>query len=89
MTRRLLAPLVLGAASVLALAGCSGGTPAADSSPDAGGKVSVVASTDVYGSIAEAIGGDFVDVTSIITSPMQDLHEYEASAQDQLTLKGA
>jgi len=89
MTRRILAPVVLGAVSVLALAGCAGGAPAADSSSGAGGKVAVVASTDVYGSIAEAIGGDFVDVTSIITSPTQDPHEYEASAQDQLTLKNA
>jgi zinc/manganese transport system substrate-binding protein len=89
MTRRLLAPLVLGAASVLALAGCAGGSPTASGSGGADGKVAVVASTDVYGSIAESIGGDFVDVTSIITSPTQDPHEYEASAQDQLTLKGA
>lgn len=90
MTRRLLAPVVLGAASVLALAGCAGGAPAATSSGAASAdKVTVVASTDVYGSIAEAIGGDFVDVTSIITSASQDPHEYEASAQDQLTLKNA
>ncbi|WP_295839721.1 zinc ABC transporter substrate-binding protein [uncultured Microbacterium sp.] len=90
MTRRLLAPVVLGAASVLALAGCAGGAPASTASGATdGGKVAVVASTDVYGSIAEAVGGDFVDVTSIITSPTQDPHEYEASAQDQLTLKNA
>ncbi|MDQ1124095.1 metal ABC transporter substrate-binding protein [Microbacterium trichothecenolyticum] len=89
MTRRLLAPVVLGAASVLALAGCAGGSPAASGSASPTSKVNVVASTDVYGSIAEAIGGDFVDVTSIITSPTQDPHEYEASAQDQLTLKNA
>ena len=89
MTRRLLAPLVLGAASVLALAGCAGGPPASSSTAGADGTVAVVASTDVYGSIAESIGGDFVTVTSIIPSPTQDPHEYEASAQDQLTLKGA
>jgi zinc/manganese transport system substrate-binding protein len=90
MTRRILAPVVLGAASVLALAGCAGGAPASTASGVADdGKVAVVASTDVYGSIAEAVGGDFVDVTSIITSPTQDPHEYEASAQDQLTLKNA
>jgi zinc/manganese transport system substrate-binding protein len=88
MTRRLLAPVVIGAASVLALAGCAGGAPAGTSSA-ASGKVAVVASTDVYGSIAEAIGGDFVEVTSVITSSSQDPHEYEASAQDQLTLKNA
>lgn len=88
MTRRILAPVVLGAVSVLALAGCAGGT--ASSAPsDSSGKVKVVASTDVYGSIAAAVGGDYVDVASIITSPSQDPHEYEASAQDQLTLKNA
>ncbi len=93
MTRRLFVPLALGAASVLALAGCAGTTPAADGATDgptdASGKVVVVASTNVYGSIAESIGGDYVEVTSIITSSAQDPHEYEASAQDQLTLQGA
>ncbi|MFJ4036754.1 metal ABC transporter solute-binding protein, Zn/Mn family [Microbacterium sp. NPDC090007] len=89
MTRRILAPVVLGAASVLALAGCAGASPSAQSSTDAPDTITVVASTDVYGSIAEAVGGDFVDVQSIITSPTQDPHEYEASAQDQLTLKNA
>ncbi len=89
MTRRLLAPVVLGAASVLALAGCAGTTTQTDAAAPADGVVTVVASTDVYGSIAEAVGGDLVDVQSIITSPSQDPHEYEASAQDQLTLKNA
>ncbi|MFJ4159671.1 metal ABC transporter solute-binding protein, Zn/Mn family [Microbacterium testaceum] len=88
MTRRILAPVVLGAVSVLALAGCAGGT-ASPASSDSSGKVKVVASTDVYGSIAQAVGGEYVDVASIITSPSQDPHEYEASAQDQLTLKNA
>ncbi|MDQ1176157.1 metal ABC transporter solute-binding protein, Zn/Mn family [Microbacterium sp. SORGH_AS_0421] len=88
MTRRFLAPVVLGAVSVLALAGCAGGASSPASS-DSSGKIKVVASTDVYGSIAQAVGGDDVDVASIITSPSQDPHEYEASAQDQLTLKNA
>jgi len=89
MTRRLILPVVLGTASVLALAGCAGGSPSAEGSSSSTDAVVVVASTDVYGSIAEAVGGDFAKVTSIITSPTQDPHEYEASAQDQLTVKGA
>ncbi|BFM25151.1 metal ABC transporter solute-binding protein, Zn/Mn family [Microbacterium sp. che218] len=89
MTRRILAPVVLGAVSVLALAGCAGTSTSTGATGNVDGKVTVVASTDVYGSIAEAVGGDFVDVQSIITSPSQDPHEYEASAQDQLTLKNA
>lgn len=90
MTRRLLAPVVLGAASVLALAGCAGGAPAADSPSAAGADtVAVVASTNVYGSIAKEIGGEYVEVSSVITSSAQDPHEYEASAQDQLTVRDA
>ena len=73
------------AVTALALAGCSASTPAADD--NAG--LSIVASTNVYGSIAEAIGGDLITVTSIITSAAQDPHSYEASAQDQLALSKA
>ena len=56
MTRRILAPVVLGAASVLALAGCAGGAPTATSSQSAaGGQVASVASADVYRSMCPGI----------------------------------
>jgi zinc/manganese transport system substrate-binding protein len=79
--------LVIGgiAATALALSGCAS-TPAAD---DTASGLSIVASTDVYGSIAASIGGDLVDVTSLITSAAQDPHSFEASAQDQLALSKA
>ncbi len=80
--------LVLAVASVsaLVLAGCS-----ATAAPESGGKdvIQVVASTNVYGAIAEQIGGDRVEVTSIITSASQDPHSYEASARDRLTVQDA
>lgn len=79
--RSLLALPLVGA---LALAGCA---TSSDSPTDAGasdGIVQVVASTNVYGQIAEQIGGEHVEVTSIVTSGAQDPHSYEASAQDQL-----
>ena len=76
--------LALGAASLLVLAGCASTTPAAND-----GTVRVVASTNVYGSIVEAIGGDLVTVTSLVTSAAQDPHSYEASAQDQLAISKA
>ena len=71
MTRRILAPVVLGAASVLALAGCAGGAPPATSPESAaGGKVAGVASTDVHGSIAPAIGGEvFAAPPAVPSSP--------------------
>jgi zinc/manganese transport system substrate-binding protein len=71
------------AASVVLLAGCSGSSTADD------GRIHVVASTNVYGSIAEAIGGDAVGVTSLIASAAQDPHEFEASARDQLRVSEA
>jgi zinc/manganese transport system substrate-binding protein len=73
------------AAATTALAGCAASAPASTESDG----LSVVASTNVYGSIAEAIGGDLVTVTSLITSAAQDPHSFEASAQDQLTLSKA
>lgn len=74
------------AASVLALTGCAGATTATQSSS---GAVRVVASTNVYGQIAEAIGGEHVQVTSIISSTSQDPHEFEAAASDQLAVQRA
>lgn len=78
--------LALASVAALSLAGCST-TPAAGEGDD--GAVTVVASTNVYGSLAEQIGGDRVDVTSIITSATQDPHSYEASARDRLTVQKA
>lgn len=83
MTSSRLAPLSLLAVSALALAGCASGAG------DDDGAVRVVASTDVYGQIAEEIGGDAVEVTSIVTSGAQDPHSFEPSAQDQLAVSRA
>ncbi|MEH3090141.1 MAG: zinc ABC transporter substrate-binding protein [Microbacterium arborescens] len=89
MTRRLLPAVALVAAASLTLAGCAGSAdPGASGSSD-DGRISVVASTNVYGSLAAEVGGDAVDVTSIITSLSQDPHSYEASARDQLTVSQA
>jgi zinc/manganese transport system substrate-binding protein len=82
--RRSLPLLGLTAASALVLAGCAGG-------PAAGGEggLSVVASTNVYGQVAEEIGGGLVEVTSIVNSESQDPHSFEPSARDQLTVSNA
>lgn len=72
----------------LALAGCSASDTDAASSDSADG-LSVVASTDVYGSLAQQVGGDDVTVTSLIHSSSQDPHSYEASARDKLAVRDA
>ena len=79
-----MARIAILAIAALALTGCATTTPATDD-----GTVKVVASTNVYGSIVTAIGGDHVSVTSLIDSAAQDPHSFEASAQDQLAVSKA
>ncbi|MEO7123796.1 MAG: zinc ABC transporter substrate-binding protein [Lacisediminihabitans sp.] len=84
LTLKATALLITITAVTAALAGC---TPTASAPHD--GKISVVASTNVWGDIAHQIGGSSVHVTSIISDPSQDPHSYEANAQVQLALSKA
>lgn len=79
--------LAAAASALTMLAGCAQAAPAASDS--AAGPVSVVASTDVYGNIASAIGGRAVRVTSIIDDPSKDPHDYEATVRDRLAVSRA
>ncbi|SER05764.1 metal ABC transporter solute-binding protein, Zn/Mn family [Microlunatus flavus] len=87
--RRLLVPALPAAALLLGLTACSGAAAPAPGTSAAGGTVAVVASTNVYGDIVKAVGGDAVEVTSIIDDPSQDPHEYTANARTQLALTKA
>ncbi|MGA1469035.1 MAG: metal ABC transporter solute-binding protein, Zn/Mn family [Aquiluna sp.] len=53
------------------------------------GAIQVATSTNVWASVVEILGGEWVEVTAIISDPMQDPHSYEASARDQLTISEA
>ncbi|MEU0246527.1 zinc ABC transporter substrate-binding protein [Streptomyces sp. NPDC006235] len=79
---------LLTSASLALLAGCGSSSGSADGK-SASAKVSVVASTNVYGDIVRHIGADKVDVTSVISDPDQDPHSYEADTQNQLALSKA
>ena len=81
--------LALATATVLLLAGCAAtdSTPEATEEPFIG--LNIVSSTNVWGDVASAIGGDLVQVVSIIDSFSQDPHSYEASARDQLAVNDA
>ncbi|WP_274651321.1 metal ABC transporter solute-binding protein, Zn/Mn family [Paenibacillus humicola] len=64
------------------------GAPAAsgtDTSPPAAApasaKIKIVAAENFYGEAAEAVGGDRVDVTSLLTSPDADPHDYEPTPE--------
>ena len=50
---------------------------------DGSGKLQVVAAENVWGSIAAQLGGDRVDVTSVISSPNIEPHSYEPTARDE------
>ncbi|SEI53836.1 zinc/manganese transport system substrate-binding protein [Arthrobacter sp. yr096] len=71
----------------LLLSSCAG-TAGADTTSSSGA-IEVVTSTNVYGDIVKAIGGDKVNVNAIITKTSQDPHSYEASAQDKLVISKA
>jgi len=53
---------------------------AADDHPNA--TTTVVASTDVWGSVASAVTGDHATVKSIVNSAVDDPHSFEASPAD-------
>ncbi|MDX6476128.1 MAG: zinc/manganese transport system substrate-binding protein, partial [Gaiellaceae bacterium] len=55
----------------------------------AGGKLSVVASTNVYGDIARQIGGSYVSVTSVLTDPNADPHLFEPGTANGLSVSRA
>ena len=85
LRRAILTP-ALAATAVVTLAACGSGTAAPASGP---ATLSVVASTDVYGAVAQAVGGDAVTVRSIIDSPDADPHEYETRPTDAVAVNEA
>ncbi|HEY4823840.1 MAG TPA: zinc ABC transporter substrate-binding protein, partial [Solirubrobacteraceae bacterium] len=69
------------------LVGCGrSGTPGGG---DGGVRFQVVAAENFWGSIAAQLGGDRVEVSSIIVNPSTDPHSYEPSAADARTMAGA
>jgi zinc/manganese transport system substrate-binding protein len=53
------------------------------------GTIKVVAAEDFYGNIAQQIGGNKVSVTSILSDPNIDPHEYESDVQDGIAITNA
>jgi zinc/manganese transport system substrate-binding protein len=79
--------LVLTAA--LLLAGCAPTQPVVKPTDAPFDGITIVASTNVWGDVAKSIGGERVQVVSIIENFAQDPHSYEASARDQLAVNDA
>lgn len=76
------------ALSVGLLTACSNGDSQATNTSN-GGKIKVVAAENFYGEVLQAVGGERVEVTSLLTSPEQDPHEYEATPADSKAVADA
>jgi zinc/manganese transport system substrate-binding protein len=66
-------------------AGCGSGS----SAPGPSGVVNVVAAENFWGDIVRQIGGGHVSVTSIVTDPTADPHQYESDARDAAAISEA
>jgi zinc/manganese transport system substrate-binding protein len=81
-TLRIIAVATVAALSALTLAACAPASTQSD-------KFQIVASTNVWGDVAKQVGGDLVEVTSLIDNANKDPHSYEATARDQLAIEKA
>lgn len=75
---------LVGALAVASLAACGTSTPSADN-----GKIQVVTSTNVWGSVVKAVGGDEVEVKALLDDPSADPHSYESKPADAALVKDA
>lgn len=70
---------------IFLMAGCGG----AGSNQKNSKKIQIVAAEDFYGEVAKAVGGDHVDVTSIINKPSVDPHDFEPTTDTAKTVNKA
>lgn len=87
-TGRLLTITSAAAAFALGVAGCGGGG-SPEAGDGAGDTIGVVASTNVWGSVVSAVGGDQVSVKAVIDDAAGDPHSYQASAEDAADVQDA
>lgn len=80
---------VIGAAALvlaaLLLPGCASGS----GDPQDDGTLTVVASTNVWGSVVAAVAGDAVEITTLIDDPAADPHSYESTPADAAAVTDA
>lgn len=70
--------------------GSGSGDGAAAGTPTAGGRtLTVVTTTNVWGSVVSAIAGPGVEVRSIMQDPAADPHSYESTPTDAAAIAGA
>ncbi|WP_101951681.1 metal ABC transporter solute-binding protein, Zn/Mn family [Mycobacterium sp. 3519A] len=78
------ATLLVSTALIGGMTGCSQGNKAASDH-----RPSVVASTNVWGSVARAVAGDHASVQAIISNPADDPHSFEVTPADAASISDA
>jgi zinc/manganese transport system substrate-binding protein len=63
--------------------------PPASACSTSGGVIQVVAGENFWGSLVSQVGGSHVNVTSIVTDPNTDPHEYESNTADAKAIANA
>lgn len=79
--------VAIAVSAALALSGCSASEQVRWSAGS--GEIKIVASTNVWGSVANLVAGDLATVDAIIYNTNQDPHSYELTARDQLLINNA
>ncbi len=59
------------------------------SNSSSGPVIQIVAAENFWGSLAQQLGGSHVNVTSVVTDPNSDPHEYESNAADARAIANA
>src|SRR5215217_8177613 len=79
--------LVTAASVVVSVAAC--GSAPANLAARQGDRIAVVASTDVWASVAAAVGADLITVKPIVAGQAGDPHSYQVNAKDAAELRAA
>jgi zinc/manganese transport system substrate-binding protein len=87
LSRRSLLAGMAGIAVTSILTACGGSDGTRGSAADT--RVKIVAAENFWGSIAAQVGGDRVTVTSLITNPDTDPHDFEPKPNDARTVADA
>ncbi len=80
---------IAAAVALLALGALLGGCGEGEPTTGAAGKLEVVAAENFWGSLAAQVGGDRVEVRSIVVNPATDPHSYEPTARDARAMAAA
>ena len=82
-------PFRLAALGVCLLAGLLAGCAKKETAPPGATKANIVAAENFYGGLAGQIAGDSADITSILSNPNQDPHEFTTDAATALAVANA